>query len=167
MSEHWDELRGRLIHVARNRCQACNKPGPGLHGHHRTYTSKGTEEECFDVIILCGHCHALFHSGRGLTSNDRLEQDKQVEWFVEEQMRAIVAGIRFFSSGNASWVPGMKAKARLLEEVSKLAAKEERLAPCRATGLSPEQPEKAGRSMEKAIEGIKRTAEEIDIQLPR
>lgn len=58
-TDHWQQLRTRMLRYAKYRCQLCNKQAT-LHVHHRTYENLGNEEYK-DLIVLCAHCHAKFH----------------------------------------------------------------------------------------------------------
>ena len=40
-------------------CALCNRKGI-LHVHHRTYVRCG-KEKSGDLVVLCSHCHDLFH----------------------------------------------------------------------------------------------------------
>lgn len=59
-SSHWQEVRRSAIRRAGYRCQVCNRSSSQLEVHHRTYENLGNEEE-YDVIALCSHCHSIFH----------------------------------------------------------------------------------------------------------
>ena len=55
----WLARREQAVAFAEGRCQLCNQAGE-LHVHHRTYERRGAELPK-DLIVLCAHCHALFH----------------------------------------------------------------------------------------------------------
>lgn len=43
------------------RCQVCNSP-ERIQVHHRTYDTHGKEHKNMnDLVVLCHHCHGLFH----------------------------------------------------------------------------------------------------------
>ena len=56
----WQNVRHEKLQLAGNRCQLCNRPGPGLHVHHRTYERRGSES-LDDLTVLCEICHSFFH----------------------------------------------------------------------------------------------------------
>lgn len=58
-TDHWQELRNRMLKRSGYKCQLCNASST-LHVHHRTYERKGYEE-LSDLIVLCAKCHAKFH----------------------------------------------------------------------------------------------------------
>lgn len=62
-SEHWQNLRRRMLKRASFRCQLCNTQGR-LNVHHRTYERRGCEEYS-DLIVLCENCHGKFHGKVG------------------------------------------------------------------------------------------------------
>lgn len=59
-TEHWLDLRRRMLKRADYRCQVCNRNNQGLQVHHRTYERRG-HEEYGDLIVLCATCHQTFH----------------------------------------------------------------------------------------------------------
>jgi 5-methylcytosine-specific restriction endonuclease McrA len=61
-SEHWKNLRKRMLRRANYRCQVCNT-GKILNVHHRTYKNIG-EEDYEDLIVLCETCHTLYHNSQ-------------------------------------------------------------------------------------------------------
>ncbi len=58
-TDHWQQLRKRVLKWSKYRCQLCNHQGV-LNVHHRTYEHLG-DEEYKDLIVLCSDCHAKFH----------------------------------------------------------------------------------------------------------
>ncbi len=58
-TDHWQNLRLRMLKRAGFKCQVCNSGGQ-LHVHHRTYVNRGNEE-LKDLIVLCAACHQEFH----------------------------------------------------------------------------------------------------------
>ena len=58
-SEHWQDLRRRMLKRASFACQLCNSKGR-LNVHHRTYERRG-QEPYSDLIVLCENCHSKFH----------------------------------------------------------------------------------------------------------
>ncbi len=59
-TDGWQTRRGRALERAENRCQVCNGEDR-LEVHHRTYERLG-HERAGDLIVLCRHCHQLFHN---------------------------------------------------------------------------------------------------------
>lgn len=66
-TEHWQEVRKRMLKRAGGRCQVCNRAGVSLHVHHRTYERRG-QEEYGDLIVLCADCHRTFHENGKVAS---------------------------------------------------------------------------------------------------
>jgi len=58
-TEHWKQMRAKMLRKAKNRCQLCNSESL-LNVHHRTYERRGCEWKV-DLIVLCSYCHAKFH----------------------------------------------------------------------------------------------------------
>ena len=58
-TDHWQNLRTRMLKRAGFKCQVCNQQGQ-LHVHHRTYKNRGNED-LKDLIVLCATCHQEFH----------------------------------------------------------------------------------------------------------
>ncbi len=58
-TEHWQDLRQRMLKRSKFKCQVCNRSGQ-LQVHHRTYERRGYEE-LSDLIVLCANCHSTFH----------------------------------------------------------------------------------------------------------
>lgn len=65
-TDHWKEMRRRMLKRAHFRCQVCNKGNTQLDVHHRTYERRG-HEEYGDLIVLCNDCHRTFHENGRLT----------------------------------------------------------------------------------------------------
>lgn len=65
-TDHWKEMRRRMLKRAHFRCQVCNKGNTQLDVHHRTYERRG-KEEYGDLIVLCNDCHRTFHENGRLT----------------------------------------------------------------------------------------------------
>lgn len=59
-TDHWQELRTRMLKRAGYSCQVCNSKNVSLHVHHRTYANRGNEDYS-DLIVLCANCHGKFH----------------------------------------------------------------------------------------------------------
>ena len=59
-TQHWKKKRAKKFRSARFRCELCNKKGPGLNVHHRTYKRRG-HEASKDLIVLCKKCHKEIH----------------------------------------------------------------------------------------------------------
>ena len=58
-TDGWQTRRLKALDRAGNRCQVCNSTDrPEV--HHRTYERLG-HERAADLIVLCRHCHQLFH----------------------------------------------------------------------------------------------------------
>lgn len=55
----WRELRCKAIEWAQDRCQVCYST-ERLEVHHRCYGWRGHESQA-NLIVLCHHCHELFH----------------------------------------------------------------------------------------------------------
>lgn len=64
-TDHWQDMRKRMLKYSRYRCAVCNANGVELHVHHRTYENRG-HEEYKDLIVLCADCHKTFHDNRTL-----------------------------------------------------------------------------------------------------
>lgn len=62
-SPRWRKLSAKVKAQAGNRCQLCMSEFD-LQVHHRSYRYLGTAQEIFDLVCLCGKCHAGFHSKR-------------------------------------------------------------------------------------------------------
>lgn len=61
---YWFGVSSKAKSNAGMRCQVCNS-GQQLNVHHRTYDTHGYEHEnMFDLVVLCGGCHGLFHGHR-------------------------------------------------------------------------------------------------------
>ena len=58
-TDHWRDLRRRMLYHAHYRCQVCNGQA-GLEVHHRTYENRG-DERLADLIVLCRDCHETHH----------------------------------------------------------------------------------------------------------
>ena len=58
-SEHWQELRSRILERDGHRCQLCGST-ENLHVHHKTYETLWHEADG-DLITLCSDCHETFH----------------------------------------------------------------------------------------------------------
>ena len=61
-SPQWRARADAAITRARHRCQVCyaDRWFCRLNVHHRTYERLGRERPD-DLIVLCRHCHDLFH----------------------------------------------------------------------------------------------------------
>lgn len=59
-SEEWAAKRKAALEYAEHRCQVCYGDRGQLHTHHRTY-ARLYDERPADLVILCAHCHKLFH----------------------------------------------------------------------------------------------------------
>lgn len=59
-TDHWQNLRLKMLQLAGYRCQLCNTGNTVLHVHHRTYENRGNEDQS-DLIVLCANCHGKFH----------------------------------------------------------------------------------------------------------
>lgn len=64
-TDHWQELRTKMLKRAGFRCQVCNAKNVSLHVHHRTYANRGRETYS-DLIVLCANCHETFHDNMEL-----------------------------------------------------------------------------------------------------
>lgn len=58
-TDHWQMMRVDRLAAARNRCELCFS-SQRLNVHHKTYERRGHESP-WDLIVLRGNCHALFH----------------------------------------------------------------------------------------------------------
>jgi len=58
-TEHWKNIRKKVLAKARYKCQLCNNKN-NLHVHHNTYENRGNER-LEDLIVLCEDCHTKFH----------------------------------------------------------------------------------------------------------
>lgn len=59
-TDHWQNMRRKMLKRAGFSCQLCNASGVSLHVHHRTYERRG-QEAYSDLIVLCADCHETFH----------------------------------------------------------------------------------------------------------
>jgi 5-methylcytosine-specific restriction endonuclease McrA len=66
-SPDWRTTVAAALRRAGHRCQVCNADRwfCRLEVHHRTYERLGREAPG-DLIVLCRHCHELFHDHRKL-----------------------------------------------------------------------------------------------------
>ena len=61
-SEHWLELRKRILKERGRQCESCGtKRGP-IDLHHLTYARIGREKH-WDLLVLCRACHEQRHAG--------------------------------------------------------------------------------------------------------
>jgi len=60
MQPEWQARRTATLARAGYRCQACGEDDARLDMHHNTYERYG-DESTFDLVVLCGGCHGLFH----------------------------------------------------------------------------------------------------------
>jgi 5-methylcytosine-specific restriction endonuclease McrA len=56
----WQARRIAILSRAGYRCQACGEHDVRLDCHHNDYARYG-EESIFDLVVLCGGGHAMFH----------------------------------------------------------------------------------------------------------
>lgn len=61
-TEHWQNLRKKIILERGSKCQTCGKSF-NLEVHHNCYENLG-EELSNDLIVLCRDCHQLFHDNK-------------------------------------------------------------------------------------------------------
>lgn len=59
-TEHWKDLRKRMMNRANYSCGMCNSKNVILHVHHKSYKNLG-DEDYSDLIVLCEDCHYKFH----------------------------------------------------------------------------------------------------------
>lgn len=62
-SEHWQHFRKEAFKHFNGMCQLCGRTNETLELHHKTYINRG-RETFNDVILLCTHCHELYHHNR-------------------------------------------------------------------------------------------------------
>jgi 5-methylcytosine-specific restriction endonuclease McrA len=63
-TKFWQEVRKLALVRSGGACQLCASKS-GLQVHHRTYTSRGYEDQNLsDLTVLCKACHAKFHRKR-------------------------------------------------------------------------------------------------------
>jgi 5-methylcytosine-specific restriction endonuclease McrA len=60
LTSEWQARRNATLSRAGYRCQACGEHDTRLDCHHNDYTRYG-EERIFDLVVLCGQCHTMFH----------------------------------------------------------------------------------------------------------
>jgi hypothetical protein len=60
LQPEWQIRRTATLARAGYRCQACGEGDVRLDVHHNTYERYG-DEGPFDLVVLCGQCHGLFH----------------------------------------------------------------------------------------------------------
>ena len=58
-TEYWQIRRARALKAGAYKCRMCGAVD-GLEVHHNTYERLGHERDA-DLIVLCRHCHQLFH----------------------------------------------------------------------------------------------------------
>jgi 5-methylcytosine-specific restriction endonuclease McrA len=68
-TQEWIRRRAVELKIVAYRCQVCNG-GEDLQVHHRSYENLGCEKRV-DLIVLCKHCHALFHERRALVKEGK------------------------------------------------------------------------------------------------
>ena len=56
----WQARRTATLARAGYRCQVCGEGDVRLDVHHNTYERYGNED-VLDLVVLCNHCHGLFH----------------------------------------------------------------------------------------------------------
>ena len=59
-SEDWDNIRKKVIHRAKGKCEGCADSGIMLDVHHLTYDRVGMELMT-DLVALCAICHNTIH----------------------------------------------------------------------------------------------------------
>jgi hypothetical protein len=62
-TEHWQHFRKEAIKHFNCTCQLCDARDDTLDVHHKTYANRG-RETFNDVILLCRHCHDLYHHNK-------------------------------------------------------------------------------------------------------
>ena len=62
-SDAWRTRADAALRRAGHRCMICNADRwfTPLEVHHRTYERLGAERPG-DLVVLCSHCHGLFHA---------------------------------------------------------------------------------------------------------
>jgi 5-methylcytosine-specific restriction endonuclease McrA len=60
MQREWQARRTATLARAGYRCQTCGDGNTRLDVHHNAYERYGAEST-FDLVVLCSHCHELFH----------------------------------------------------------------------------------------------------------
>lgn len=62
-TDHWQHFRSEAVKHFNRTCQLCGANDTTLDVHHKTYVNRG-RETFNDVILLCRHCHDLYHHNR-------------------------------------------------------------------------------------------------------
>lgn len=62
-TDHWQHFRKEALKHFNLTCQLCGANDMTLDVHHRTYVNRG-RETFNDVIVLCRHCHDLYHHNK-------------------------------------------------------------------------------------------------------
>lgn len=62
-TEHWQHFRKEVLRHFNTTCQLCGADDTTLDVHHKTYVNRG-RETFNDVIVLCRHCHDLYHHNK-------------------------------------------------------------------------------------------------------
>lgn len=62
-TEHWQNLRRKVVRRSGGRCEECGIGGVELHVHHISYARRGYEEPAWDLSCLCAECHKKQHPG--------------------------------------------------------------------------------------------------------
>jgi hypothetical protein len=71
-SDRWKNLRIYALDWSRYCCEECSMPrwlakiayDQDLNVHHESYANVGTDEEIFDLVVLCRRCHEVETFGR-------------------------------------------------------------------------------------------------------
>lgn len=62
-TDHWQHFRKEALKHFNATCQLCGANDTTLDVHHKTYINRG-RETFNDVIVLCRHCHDLYHHNK-------------------------------------------------------------------------------------------------------
>lgn len=69
-TEHWQHFRSEALKHFNTTCQLCGATNERLDVHHKTYINRG-RETFNDVILLCRHCHDLYHHNKDRCNCER------------------------------------------------------------------------------------------------
>lgn len=69
-TSHWQHFRKEALKHFNHTCQLCGASGVLFDVHHKTYINRG-RETFNDVIVLCRHCHDMYHHSKDISDCSR------------------------------------------------------------------------------------------------
>jgi hypothetical protein len=72
VSDHWLQLRTKVLSVRGYSCEICACSEGKIALHHRTYERFGTESDD-DLILVCSKCHDRIHASERMGGKGGLE----------------------------------------------------------------------------------------------